>query len=169
MSGTLITKGDSPAVRLERLLKDPPRVVWKALTEPEGLAGWFPCKIVVDGGVWRVGAKLEFPFPAEVIEMTLDGEVLAIDEPHALAYTWGGDTLRFELHDHEGGTRLVLINELPRGTAARNAAGWEDCLDRLMGQVPPAGAWRRNFDGYAKSFEPELGPQEGPPAGYKGD
>jgi uncharacterized protein YndB with AHSA1/START domain len=163
MSGTLIPNGERPAVRLERVLKDPPSVVWRALTEPDGLAGWFPCGIVVAGG------RLTFPFPSEVIEMTLEGEVLVVDEPHALAYTWGGDTLRFELHDRDGGTLLVLINELPKSAAARNAAGWETCLDRLTGLEPPTDAWRRSFEDYTKAFEPQLGPQEGPPEGYKGD
>jgi uncharacterized protein YndB with AHSA1/START domain len=169
MSGTLIPNGDFPAVRLERVLKDPPSIVWKALTEPDGLASWFPCDIVVAAGEWRVGARLSFPFPSDVIEMTLEGEVLVVDKPRALAYTWGGDTLRFELLDRDGGTLLVLINELPKGTAARNAAGWEDCLDRLVGMVPSSGAWQRNFADYSTAFEPTLGSQEGPPDGYKGD
>lgn len=168
MSGALIPNGEFPAVRLERVLKDPPSVVWTALTEPDGLAGWFPCGIEVAGGVWRVGARLTFLFPSDVIEMTLEGEVLVVDAPHALAYTWGGDTLRFELHDRDGGTLLVLINELPRRTAARNAAGWETCLDRLGGLEPRTDAWKESFEAYRAAFEPTLGPQEGPPEGYKG-
>lgn len=170
MSGTMSHSGDGDvaSVRLERILKDPPATVWSALTEREGLASWFPCGIVVVGGAWRVGARLEFPFHSQVIEMTLHGEVLELDEPHVLAYTWGGDTLRFELFDHEGGTRLVLVNELPRSTAARNASGWEDCLDRLAGTTPVEGAWQAHFRTYASSFEPVLGPQEGPPEGYTG-
>jgi len=63
----------------------------------------------------------------------------------------------------------VLIDELPAGAAARNAAGWEVCLDRLTGLDPSADAWRPRFDGYVAAFEPVLGPQEGPPAGYKGN
>jgi uncharacterized protein YndB with AHSA1/START domain len=168
MSGTLIPNGEHPAVRLERVLKDPPSVVWRALTEPEALARWFPCGVVVAGGTWRVGAKLTFPFPSDVIEMTLEGEVLVVDEPRSLAYTWGGDTLRFELHDRGDSTLLVLVNELPKSTAARNAAGWETCLDRLAGLEPRDDAWRGNFEVYTKAFEPALGPQEGPPEGYKG-
>lgn len=168
MSGTLIPNGDRPSVRLERHLADSPAVVWRALTEADGLAGWFPCRIIVEGGAWKVGARLEFPFPPDVIDMTLEGEVLVVEEPHALAYTWGGDTLRFELHDHDGGTRLVLVNELPRPNAARNAAGWDDCLDRLTGRNPSSDAWRDHFERYSREFAPELGPQDGPPEGYKG-
>jgi uncharacterized protein YndB with AHSA1/START domain len=165
---TLVTGGTRPAVRLERILKDPPVVVWRALTEPEELARWFPCEIQVEGGVWRTGAKLRFPFPADVIDLTLEGEVLEADEPRSLAYTWGDETLRFELHAHDGGTRMVLIDELDAAHAARNGAGWMDCLDRLEGNLPAKDAWRAHFDELTASFEPVLGAQEGPPAGYKG-
>jgi uncharacterized protein YndB with AHSA1/START domain len=168
-SGTLLSDGARPAVRLERHLPDPPSVVWRAITEPEQLRSWFPCDVVIAGGRWEVGAALTFPFPPDVIDMTLTGEVLAVDEPNALAFTWGEEVLRFELSAADGGTRLVLIDELAPGSAARNAAGWEVCLDRLAGLDPAPDAWRSHFDGYAAAFEPALGPQEGPPAGYKGD
>jgi len=166
---TITGESHRPAVRLERVLADPPSVVWEALVDPDELARWFPCKIVVDGGEWRVGAKLEFPFPADVIDMTLTGEVLHVDAPRSLAYTWGDETLRFELHELDGGTRLVLVDELAPPHAARNAAGWEDCLDRLNGIEVVADAWRERFTRYRTAFEPSLGQQEGPPQGYKGD
>ncbi len=166
---TLITDGARPAVRLERLLPDPPRSVWRALTEREQLRSWFPCDVVLAGGEWTVGASIAFPFPPEVIEMTLTGEVLAVREPELLVFTWGEETLRFELSAEDGGTRLVLIDELPAPGAARNAAGWETCLDRLAGLDPAPTAWQPRFEAYAASFAPVLGPQEGPPSGYKGE
>jgi uncharacterized protein YndB with AHSA1/START domain len=166
---TLLTRGPRPAVRLERTLQDPPAVVWRALTEREQLRAWFPCDVIVEGGRLAVGARLTFPFPAEVIDMTLTGEVLELDEPHRLAFTWGEETLRFELAAEGSGTRLVLVDELPAGAAARNAAGWDVCLDRLAGLEPAADAWRPRFDAYVAAFAPTLGPQEGPPAGYQGD
>jgi uncharacterized protein YndB with AHSA1/START domain len=197
-SGTLDTSGGRPAVRLERHLPDPPDVVWRAITDPEELKAWFPCGVVVDGGRWVAGAKITFPFPAEVIDMTLTGQVLEVDEPRLLVYTWGEqETLRFELHeipggsasdrgasddsasdrgasdggasDGRGGTRLVLIDSLEPGAAARNAAGWDDCLDRLAGLPGGPDAWKERFAAYSAAFEPQIGPQEGPPAGYKGE
>ena len=165
---TLATDRERPAVRLERELPDPPEVVWGALTEPEQLREWFPCDVIVTGDEWRVGAALTFPFPEEVIELTMTGEVLAIEKPHQLSYTWGEETLSFELIPNQGGTRLVLINELEPGGAARNAAGWDTCLDRLTGIDLAEDAWRPLFDHYSAAFAPTLGPQEGPPAGYKG-
>ncbi len=166
--GTLLTEGTRPAVRLERHLPDPPSVVWQALTDRDQLRSWFPCDVIVEGGRWKVGAAITFPFPADVIDMTLTGEVLAVDEPRALAFTWGEEILRFELLPDGGGTRFVLIDELPAGIAARNAAGWEVCLDRLAGLEPAADAWQPRFDAYSAAFEATLGPQEGPPAGHKG-
>lgn len=182
-SGTLDTSGGRPAVRLERHLPDPPVVVWRAITDPEELKAWFPCGVIVDGGRWVAGAKITFPFPAEVIDMTLTGQVLEVDEPRLLVYTWGEqETLRFELHEIPdgrtsdgsasgggGGTRLVLIDELEPGGAARNAAGWDDCLDRLAGLPGAPDAWKERFAAYSAAFEPQIGPQEGPPAGYKGE
>jgi uncharacterized protein YndB with AHSA1/START domain len=165
---TLLTDGARPAVRLERHLPDPPAVVWRALTEREQLRSWFPCDVILDGGRWEVGATITFPFPPEVMDMTLTGDVLEVDEPNLLVFTWGEDTLRFELSPAEDGTRLVLVDELPAHGAARNAAGWENCLDRLAGLEPAPDAWRQNFERYAAAFEPDLGLQEGPPAGYKG-
>lgn len=158
-----------PAVRLERHLPDPPPVVWRALTEREQLRSWFPSDVIVDGGRWEAGAAITFTFPPEVIDMTLSGQVLEVDEPNVLVFTWGDEKLRFELSPDDGGTHLVLIDELPPDAAARNAAGWDICLDHLAGLKPADDAWRSRFDVYAAAFEPVLGPQAGPPAGYKGN
>ena len=167
---TLDTAGTRPAVRLERYLPDPPSVVWQAITDRAQLREWFPCDVIVADGRWEVGAAITFPFPAEVIDMTLTGTVLAVDEPKLLSYTWGeGETLRFELQPEGEGTRLVLIDQLQASSAARNAAGWEDCLDRLAGRPSEKDAWPRRFAAYSAAFEPVIGPQDGPPAGYKGD
>ncbi|MFC9438920.1 SRPBCC domain-containing protein [Nocardia sp. NPDC057030] len=157
----LRTDGARPAVRLERRLADPPAVVWQAITEREQLRAWFPCDVEVAGGVWEVGAAITFDFGTEMSGMTLTGEVFAVDEPKLLAFSWGEERLRFELAPHGSGTLLVLTDELPGEAAARNAAGWDVCLDRLAGLEP--GDWKSHFDTYAATFEPLIGPQAGPP------
>jgi uncharacterized protein YndB with AHSA1/START domain len=162
---TLLTDRARPAVRLERHLPDPPDVVWQALTDRDQLRSWFPSDVIVADGRWEAGAAISFPFPPEVADMTLTGEVLEVDAPNVLAFTWGEETLRFELSSEDGGTRLVLIDELPANAAARNAAGWDTCLDRLAGLEPSADSWQPRFEAYSAAFEPTLGPQEGPPAG----
>src|SRR5262249_49893356 len=113
----------------------------------------------------EVGAEIRFPFPPEAWDMTLTGVVLEVDEPRVLAFTWGDDTLRFELSPVGDGTDLVLIDELPVDSAARNAAGWEQCLDRLVGRDPEPDGWQRRFERYVAAFEPTLGPQAGRPTG----
>ena len=122
---------------------------------------------IVNGGRWEVGAAITFPFPPEVMDLTLTGEVLEVDEPSVLAFTWGEDALRFELSAEGNGTRLVLIDELPPDAAARNAAGWERCLDRLAGVEPTPDGWQPLFERYAAAFERTLGPQEPRPAGVQ--
>jgi uncharacterized protein YndB with AHSA1/START domain len=167
--GQLITGGPRPAIRFERRLPDPPAVVWQAITDREQLKAWFPCDVEVSGGRWRPGAAITFTFPAEVADLTISGEVLEAIEPRLLAYSFGEDILRFELSSLDGGTLLVLVDEVPPGTAARNAAGWEECLNLLAGSPPAPGAWRARFAAYAAAFSPELGPQQGPPAEFKGN
>jgi uncharacterized protein YndB with AHSA1/START domain len=161
---TLLTNRARPAVRLERHLPDPPAVVWRALTEREQLRSWFPSDVILDGGRWEVGATITFPFPPEIMDLTFTGEVLEVDEPNLLVFTWGDDTLHFELSPEENGTRLVLVDELPADSAARNAAGWENCLDRLEGLEPANGVWDSRFERYSAEFEPALGPQGRRPA-----
>jgi uncharacterized protein YndB with AHSA1/START domain len=153
----LLTDRTRPAVRLERGLPDPPAVVWRALTEREQLRSWFPCDVIVSGGRWAVGAAISFPFPPELMDgTTFTGTVLEVDEPHVLAFTWGDNTLRFELWTEGDGTRLVLTDELPPDSAARNAAGWEWCLDRLAGLESAWEARLPRFEHYAAVFEPLL-------------
>jgi len=159
---TMERVGGRVRLRFERDLAAPPEAVWRALTDREELAAWFPCDIVAEE--WRSGVLLRFVFrDGEAPEFS--GTVLECDEPRLLAFTWGDETLRFELSRSGGGTRLVMTDELDPPIAARNSAGWELCLDRLNGGVPGEGAWRVLFDRYVAAFEPTLGPQEGPPPG----
>jgi uncharacterized protein YndB with AHSA1/START domain len=165
-NGTLETNGVRPVIRFERLLPHPPEAVWRSLTDRDELNQWFPTDIITDE--WKVGAALTFVF-RENQAPDFTGTVLELEEPRLLAYTWGDETLRFVLTPQPGGaTLLVLTDELDRGIAARNAAGWETCLALLSGVHPPE-EWKPMFDVYAAAFEPTLGPQEGPPPGFDAD
>jgi uncharacterized protein YndB with AHSA1/START domain len=155
----LLTDRARPAVRLERELPDPPAVVWRALTERQQLRSWFPCDVIVSGGRWEVGAAITFIFPPGAADATVTGVVLEVNEPHVLAFTWGDDALRFELSPTGEGALLVLIDELPPDSAARNAVGWQQCLDRLAGLEQGIDPWPPRFERYAAAFEPILGPQ----------
>jgi uncharacterized protein YndB with AHSA1/START domain len=163
----LVGVGPRPVVRLERLLELPPEQVWTSLTDRERIATWFPCDVEVDGGTWQVGAALTFRFPPEVIDLTLTGEVLTLDRPKLLRFSWGDEVLGFTLERRDGATVLTLDDELAPNEAARNAAGWDVCLDRLAGLDPDPDAWQPRFYVYVAAFEPVLGPQAGPPDGYR--
>jgi hypothetical protein len=81
------------------------------------------------------------------------------------AVTWGTDTITFELRADGDGTNFVLTEELGANIAARNAAGWEICLQRLESGTS-SDAWKSRFDHYVTVFQPVLGPQAGPPDGH---
>jgi uncharacterized protein YndB with AHSA1/START domain len=93
--GTVEIRCHRAAVRFERALPGPPAEVWRALTDRHQLASWFPSDVIVDA--WVVGAAIDFRFPGHR-GMTMTGTVLEVEEPRLLVYTWGEETLRFELH-----------------------------------------------------------------------
>src|SRR5947208_3427599 len=62
-------------LRFERQLAHPQEKVWRAITEPEHLAAWFPSTIE---GERAAGARLRFSFPDGVAE-PIDGVMLAYD------------------------------------------------------------------------------------------
>jgi len=159
-SGTLITTGPRPVIRFERLLPASIEDVWRKVTDPIEMRSWFPTRIEIDE--WRVSAKLTHHFDGYDIE-PLPGTVLEWQPPRRARLTWGDDTITFKLTPApDGGTVFVLSEELSAAHAARNAAGWENCLDRLQFDREIE-SWKSRFDEYATSFEPVLGHQDGPP------
>jgi uncharacterized protein YndB with AHSA1/START domain len=160
---TLITAGHKPVLRFERFLPRPVEEVWQAVTDPTQMRAWFPTRIEIDR--WEPGATITHHFDGQPVA-PLPGKVLECSEPHRLVFTWGEDTIGFELSPAEGGTLFVLTEELAAPHAARNAAGWEVCLERLVAGTVGED-WRPRFERYKTAFEPALGPQDGPPADVK--
>jgi uncharacterized protein YndB with AHSA1/START domain len=155
-------EGDRVGVRFERRLAHPPERVWRAITEPDELAAWFPDTI---DGEFAPGAEVKFP---KFVEMGLPaiGRVTEFDPPRLLAFSWGTSDLRFELEPDGDGCRLVFMDSLPREEAAKNAAGWEVCLGDLEAMLagdPTAKVaedrWSRLHEQYAERFgvDPEIG------------
>jgi uncharacterized protein YndB with AHSA1/START domain len=150
-----------------RLVGEPPAGVWRALTEPDLLAGWFPTTIE---GERAGGAALTYRF-AHVELPPMHGVMLALREPELLELEWGGDILRFDLASRAGGTLLALrvtFDEL--GKAARDAAGWHQSLDALAatlagtaGDRGDAGRWRELNAAYAARFGPAAAAIGAPP------
>ena len=151
-----------------RTLAHPPEKVWRAITEPEHLAAWFPCDIE---GERAAGAKLRFVF-REAEGPTMDGEMLAFDPPRLLEMRWADDTFRIELRPDGGGTVLTFVQVFPElGKAARDASGWDLCLDVLVAHLDGGSPgwtfgerWPAVHAGYRAAFPPEAG-TIGPPEG----
>ena len=162
---TLLGTRTRPVLRFERHLARPIDTVWSAVTDPDEMRAWFPTRIEI--AEWKEGASLTHHFDEHDID-PLPGIVLAWDPPRRVSFTWGADTIGFELTPAaDGGTIFVLTEELGANAAARNAAGWEVCLDRLEhGDAVEREGWQPRFDRYVAAFEPELGHQDGPPEGY---
>jgi uncharacterized protein YndB with AHSA1/START domain len=163
MHGTYETIENRPALHFERRLKHPVDAVWRAITEPEQLKQWFPS--TVTGGL-RQGATLTFTFEQHEAP-TMHGDVTELEPPRILAFYWGDDHLRFELDPLEDGCRLRFTCLLDaREKAARDAAGWHVCLDRLEAAVAGAPAeddeaWRERYAEYQRRGLPTGAPVPG--------
>jgi uncharacterized protein YndB with AHSA1/START domain len=143
-----------------RFLPYPPEKVWRAITEPAHLAAWFPARI---DGDRDAGAPLRFVFEHDEGPPG-DGVVEIFEPPRVFAFTWGPESLRFELTAAEGGTILTFVNGFDElGKAVRDAAGWHYCLERLDADVDgrvyqdePVPRWKTLERLYAEAFPPEA-------------
>jgi uncharacterized protein YndB with AHSA1/START domain len=163
MHGTYETVDQRPVLRFERSLAHPVDAVWAALTDPAELAHWFPSTVTLDP---RVGGAMSFTFHDG---LTLQGEVTELDPPRLFAFWWGDDLLRFELESSQAGCLLRFTVELDATEkAARDAAGWHVCLDRLEARLSgqnvtapdstPTREWRGHYEDYASRGLPTGAP-----------
>jgi uncharacterized protein YndB with AHSA1/START domain len=166
--GTLVRDGDRCTLTFTRRLAHAPDKVWRALTEPEHLAAWFPDSIV---GEMRAGAPLRFVGD----EGEFTGEMVVFEPPSVLEFLWGTDRLRIEVRADPVGTVLTLTDTFAEiGKAARDGAGWHECLDRLEhdldGTALPAWgeSWRELNARYVEALGPEAS-TIGPPEGWGSD
>jgi uncharacterized protein YndB with AHSA1/START domain len=156
------------ALRFERRLDHPVARVWRAVTDPAELAHWFPAQVAVHET--RPGGRLSFAFPDEGLPPT-EGEITVYEPPRRFAFTWGDEALSFDLEpiDDDRGTRLVFVHLLSSADqAARDAAGWHVCLDRLarvltgeQTQAPgtePTDEWRVHYAEYQERGLPAGAP-----------
>ena len=124
--GKLATK--IALARFERRLPHRPEKVWRALTEQGELARWFPANVEGERGK---GAPLRFVF-RNGESPALAGEITEWDPPRVLAYTMGGETLRWELSPIPEGCLLVLRTETNDAQKpANDTGGWQACAHRL--------------------------------------
>jgi uncharacterized protein YndB with AHSA1/START domain len=150
-----------PMVRFERTFPHPVQAVWEAITDPGQLEAWFPTTVEFE--TLAPGCPITFTFPAELADEypPLRGEFLEVEAPTRLAFTWGEDSLSFELDEQHEGSACRLVFSVALGTedkAARDCAGWESCLDMLAqvtdGTTPPRPApsdnWRTYYEEYKR-------------------
>ena len=165
--GRLERDDGTPRLRFTRRLPYPQATVWRAVTEPEHLAAWFPTTI---DGERRAGAPLRFRHRDDA-GPPFEGEMLAFDPPSAMELRWGEDVVRVEVEPAgDAASILVLTHTFAElGKAARDGAGWHACLDSLghalAGETAPGGPgerWREVRADYVERFGPAAS-TVGPP------
>jgi uncharacterized protein YndB with AHSA1/START domain len=125
------------SVTREVVIDASPETVWEFLTDPEKITRWKGLNTSFEG---RVGAG----YRTEVIPDNIAvGEVLELDPPHRLAYSWGwegsdlvppGSTVvEYELLPEGDATRVRLTHrDLPSPESLeQHVHGWEHYLGRL--------------------------------------
>ena len=128
MHGTFETLDGRPALLFERRLDHPPAKVWDAVTQPEGLDHWFPAAVDYEP---TAGAEMTFTFRDGDHPVT-HGEVIDFDPPRRFAFTWSDAEIRIELEPRDSGCLLRFTHVFEaEDQAARDAAGWHVCLERL--------------------------------------
>ncbi|HMK11281.1 MAG TPA: SRPBCC family protein [Acidimicrobiales bacterium] len=167
--GVLTSEGDQWSLTFTRRFAHAPDKVWRAVTEPEHLAAWFPQRIE---GEWKEGATLRFVTDEGD---GFDGEVVEFDPPSVLEIMWGTDRLRIEVRADGDGTLLMLRDTFAElGKAARDGAGWHECLAHLARHLDgaPTVKWGAEWLDLFSRYEQALGPEAstlGPPEGWTPD
>ena len=80
------TAPDTRSVVVEREMPHPPAKVWRALTQSPLIADWLMANDFEPLGRARISGSKSQPYGAW--DGIIDGEVLAVEPPTRLAYTW---------------------------------------------------------------------------------
>jgi uncharacterized protein YndB with AHSA1/START domain len=139
----------SETVVLDVEVKSPIERVWQALTDPATLSRW----MLFTSNDFQpvVGHTFQFR-DAPGWEGAVDCEVIEVDEPHRLSYSWATDGARdtpnatvvtWTLAEAEGGvTRLHLEQSGFRSDARQEIGGarygWTSMLDQLQSLLAAA-------------------------------
>lgn len=141
---------------LEHVYEFPPERIWRALTDPKAIAAW----LMENDFEPRLGHKFQFraqPMPGW--NGIVDSEVIELDKPRRLAYTWesGGHSTAviWILDPVPEGTRLRLEHtgfEGPHGQATLEMlrSGWKKMLAETFGAIVAS------LDASGLTIEPAL-------------
>lgn len=161
--GRVDVDGAEATLRFERRLPHPPERVWRALTDPGELIGWYLTDARIDG---RPGGEIEFRAGPSRLNVT--GRILVWEPPRRFEHEWniapGGDLpsgeralIRWELEPDGDGTRLRLTHShLHRETALGFAPGTHAFLDRLAATLTgePLPGWTERYRQVAPAYPP---------------
>ena len=113
MESTFTKLGDGYELAFEHKLSHPTEKVWRVLTERDLLKKWFPADVI---GEWKVGEGLQFAFPPGehegLHEEDMRGQVLTVDRPRLLEFSWGKYRYRCELSPDGDGCLPAIHREL---------------------------------------------------------
>lgn len=128
---------DPGGVELKITIGAPPATVFSFLTDPARILGWIGRSVELDprpGGVLRIDVN-----GRDVVQ----GEILEVDAPRFIAFTWGWDReeavlpvgssrveIRLEARGEDTLLRLRHLR-LPPDVREEHAAGWDHYLGRL--------------------------------------
>ncbi|MBZ5751133.1 SRPBCC family protein [Metabacillus rhizolycopersici] len=116
---------DDHIARFERHFMHSVEDVWSWLTENKKLTKWFSELSVED---LREGGMIKFDMQDGTFE---EMAIIELKTNSILEYTWGEDSVRFELYQEPEGCRLVFIEKIKVITphTPKDLAGWHVCLD----------------------------------------
>lgn len=120
------TEGERATLVFVRDFAQPPEAVWAVLTEAGQVVRWAPFE--PDHDLATTGPAVLRMTDGQTVEEH-QAEVLRAEAPAVLEYTWGEDTLTWELAPQGDGTRLTLSHNVQSvDWVPRVAAGWHLCL-----------------------------------------
>ncbi len=138
-------------LRIEKRFPAPPEMVFRFVTEPARLRDWWGPE-----GMTLPDINLDFsrPGPWHSVMMNADGkrfkvsgEVVAVDPPRAVEFTWGWhdetdargpeSRVRIDLAPDGAGTAFVLTHSglADAESSANHEMGWNSTLTKLERQI----------------------------------
>ncbi len=161
MDGQLLRDGERWALRYEREFPCNVARLWRAVTEADELARWFPGRPRIElevGGHAHYEDPEDFDFEIDPDLLHRTGAVQEIDPPKLFVITWGEDLLRFELHPEGEQSRLIFTYTFEnRAAAIRSGSGWSVCLDMLGASLGSGEQIEDRWLAYVAAYTEELG------------
>jgi uncharacterized protein YndB with AHSA1/START domain len=159
-------------IEREILIDAPVEVVWRVLTEPEHLRGWFSDAASLEPRAGAAGI-LGFENRSSDGLKEVQVQIEEVEPPHRFSFRWDhpADTaadernsllVEFSLAGEGDRTRLHLVEsgfehgERP-GQLGDHRNGWDECLARLADYAPrqaPAGGGAISADATSRSASP---------------